>query len=79
MIGGLRRELKSLMRLLIDTVYLELTKPSIPPDRWRICREAVELQMERLRVELSRQSASRDALNSEEHISYSLGSEESSP
>ena len=75
MIGRLGHELKALMRLLIDTVYLELTKPSIPTDRWRICREAVELQMERLRVELNRQSASWDAPNSEEHISYSLGSE----
>lgn len=77
-IGRLRHELKALMRPLINTVYLELTKPSIPADRWRTCREAVELQMERLRVELNRQSASREAPDSEEHISYSLGSEENS-
>jgi Restriction endonuclease len=76
MIGRPGHELKALMRLLKDTVYLELTKPSIPSDRWRICREAVELQMERLRVELNRPSASRDAPNSEEHTSYSSDSAE---
>jgi len=50
--GGPSQELNALMRLLIDSVYLELTKPSMPSDQWAICRSAVEVQKERLRTRL---------------------------
>jgi hypothetical protein len=51
--GSVGRELHTLMRLLIDTVYLHLSKPSIPEGEWIACRVVVELQRDRLILEFT--------------------------
>jgi hypothetical protein len=45
--GGLavQRALRAVMRCLIDTVYLDLAKPSVEPPAWRETRHVVERRL----------------------------------
>jgi len=51
--GILLRQLRAMMRLLIDTVYLHLTKPAVAVDVWAATKEAVATQLSRIRSLLS--------------------------
>jgi len=47
--GRVGSELSSFMKLLIDSVYLGLTKDTIPADEWKQTKEAVAVKSERFR------------------------------
>lgn len=54
--GAFFREYSALMRLLIDTLYLDLARPTVTCDHWVLCRSAIETQKARVEAEYARAS-----------------------
>jgi hypothetical protein len=49
-VGNLRTELHSLMRLLFDTVYLQLSQPKIPTSDWGKTKASVSAALQKMKT-----------------------------